>query len=157
MTIESIIAEMPSSHANAAYVDSNVILRYLTREPPEMAEAAQKVFSSAERGEVRLLVSTVTLAEVVWVLSSVYDLTRSAITAQLLALVTAQGLETDDQDQMTLALSLYRDKNIDFTDALLAAHSLFAGPPVVYSFDRHFDRIPGIRRRIPGRSSPQEE
>jgi predicted nucleic acid-binding protein len=69
----------------------------------------------------------------------------------MLAFVTAQGIGTDNEDEVILALSSFHEKNIDFADALLAAHCILAGPSAVYSFDRHFDRIPGIQRRIPGR------
>ena len=33
-----------------ALVDANVILRYLTRDPPAMAEAALKIFNEARNG-----------------------------------------------------------------------------------------------------------
>ena len=41
------------------------------------------------------------------------------------------------------------DKNIDFTDALLCARMLAAGETDISSFDRHFDRVAGIRRIDP--------
>ena len=35
-----------------AFIDANVILRYLTKDPPEMAEAALRTFTDAKKGEV---------------------------------------------------------------------------------------------------------
>ncbi len=157
MTIaEDIVANMTSLGSRAAYIDANIILRYLTGQPPEMAAETKKVLAAAERDEIQLLITTVTLAEVVWTLSSVYRLTRSEIAAELMAFVTADGLETENLHEVTLALSLYRTGNMDFADALLAARSLLVGPPVVYSFDRDFDRIPGVRRLIPGTGDASE-
>jgi predicted nucleic-acid-binding protein len=140
-----------------AYVDANVIIRHLTRDAPDMADQALALFASAERREIRLIVTIVTLAEVVWTLASFYKLERHDIAERLLLFVTADGIELQSQDEATLALSMYHDRNVNFEDALLAARSLLVGPPVVYSFDCHFDRIPGIQRRIPGQPTHQEE
>ncbi len=144
-----------SAASTVAYVDTNVILSLLLDDPPDMAEAAAACFAAAQRGDVSLVVTPTVMAEVVWVLGSVYKVSRHDITAQLLAFVAAQGLSVEHTDEVIAALSFYRDRNIDFTDALLAAHSLSAGPAVVYSFDHHFDRIPGLQRRIPGQPSPR--
>jgi predicted nucleic acid-binding protein len=135
-----------------AYVDANVIIRHLTRDVPDMADQALSLFASAERQEVRLIVTTVTLAEVVWTLASFYKLVRHNIAERLLLFVTADGVEMESQDEAILALSIYRDRNVSFEDALLAARALLFGPVTIYSFDRHFDRIPGIQRRIPGQT-----
>jgi predicted nucleic-acid-binding protein len=51
---------------------------------------------------------------------------------------------------MIEALSLYREKNIDFTDALLAQFALNQGTSLFFSFDNHFSRIPGIMKMKPG-------
>ena len=50
-----------------ALVDANVILRFITRSPREMAEAARNLFKQAEAGEIGLIILTITVAEVVWV------------------------------------------------------------------------------------------
>ena len=62
-----------------AFIDANVILRYLTKDPPEMAEAALKTFTNAENGKVFLLVTNLTVAEVVWVLESFYRYSKNQI------------------------------------------------------------------------------
>jgi len=52
------------------WVDANVVLRFLTRDPAEQAEKAAKLMAMAERGEVTLVLSTLTVAEIFWVLKS---------------------------------------------------------------------------------------
>ena len=54
------------------WLDANVILRFLTKDPPEMAERSARLMAQAERGEVSLYVSLLVLAEVIWVLMSFY-------------------------------------------------------------------------------------
>ena len=134
-----------------AFVDANVILRYLTKDPPDMAEASRKVFSAAQRGEICLVLIPLTVAEVVWVLESFYGYPKDRIAAAITQFLHSDGLEVMDLDILTQALSLYEEKNIDFADAFLAASALSRGPNVICSFDRHFDRIPEIIRLEPGK------
>jgi predicted nucleic-acid-binding protein len=127
-----------------AYVDANVVLRFITNDPPDMAQQASKLFMDAHEGRLVLVVSLITLAEIVWVLESHYGHTKIRISEILISFISAEGLEVAELDLIIAALDLYQSKNIDFADALLAAQALNKGPATVYSFDRHFDRIPGI-------------
>jgi predicted nucleic acid-binding protein len=61
------------------------------------------------------------------------------------------GLEVEDLDLLMEALTLYQGKNLDFADAFLAAVALRRGPQAIYSFDHHFNRVPGISRLEPGK------
>lgn len=133
-----------------AYVDANVILRYLTRDPPEMAEAALRTFTAAQRGKVRLLLAPITVAEVVWVLESFYGHPRAHVAQTLTQFLHADGLEIESLDLLIEALALYHEQNLDFADALVATVARRKGPPVVYSFDRDFDRVAGLTRLTPG-------
>ena len=57
------------------YVDTNIILRFITGSPADQASQVKRLFNAAERGEVSLVLDEIALAESVWVLSS---LTNSA-------------------------------------------------------------------------------
>ena len=46
-----------------AFIDADVILRYFTQDPPELAEAARKTFSAAQEGLVVLVLAPITVAE----------------------------------------------------------------------------------------------
>jgi len=127
-----------------AFIDANVILRYLTKDPPEMAEAALKTFTNAENGKVFLLVTNLTVAEVVWVLESFYGYSKNQIAETLTEFLLCEGLEVESLDFLIEALTLYQEKNLDFADAFLAVTALRKGTPTIYSFDRHFNRVDGI-------------
>ena len=157
MTTNAATITAIASGSDTAYLDTNVILSYLLGEPPATADAARMCLAAADRGDVCLLITPTTLAEVVWVLSSAYREPRHEIASQVLTFISAQGISSENQDEITQALSLYRDKKIDFADALLAARCLLSGLPVIYSFDRHFDRVPGLQRLVPGQPSPTED
>ena len=77
-------------------LDANVVLRFLRRAQPVMAAAADALFARAERDEVRLVLDSLILAEVVFGLQSFYKLGREAIADALLDLINSGGsVETD--------------------------------------------------------------
>jgi predicted nucleic acid-binding protein len=129
---------------NKSYIDSNVILRYLTQDPPGMAEKALKIFMDAKEGRLTLLITPLTVAEVVWVLESYYGHSKKQISEILTQFLLCDGLEVESLDLMIGSLNIYQDKNIDFADAVLASQALRVGPPSIYSFDKHLNPVPGI-------------
>lgn len=135
---------------NLAYVDANVILRFLTGDPPDMAEQAAHLFQAVEQGELRLIVDSIVLAETVWVLQSFYRYRPAEIAPVMREFLLQDGIEAEDKDVLLQALSLYESKNVDFADALVAARMRRQKVRDIFSFDEHFDRLPGVRRRVPG-------
>ena len=133
-----------------SYVDSNVILRFLTGDPPEMAAQARALFEAVEQDEVTLVLDEIVVAETVWVLQSFYGYPHHDIARVLQELLSHKGLEADDTPGLLAALHLFAEKNVDFADALVAVHMERRGMREIFSFDRHFDRLPGIIRRSPG-------
>lgn len=135
---------------SAVYVDANVILRFLTGDPPDLAAAARALFDAVEQGQVTLFIDEIVVAEVVWVLHSFYHHSPTEIGRVIQELLSHEGLEATDKAGVLAALSLFAEKNVDFADALVAVHMGQQGVQEIYSFDRHFDRLPGVKRRVPG-------
>ena len=131
-------------------LDADVILRFLRRDEPRMAAAADALFARAERGDVRLLLDSIILAEVVFVLQSFCKQGRAAIAEVLLDLVNNGGaIEADHPALLTEALERYRrHPQVDFADALLAALAVGNQVPVA-SFDRDLDRFGDVTRFEP--------
>jgi predicted nucleic acid-binding protein len=130
-------------------VDANVILRFLTDEPPHLAARAAALFDAVEQGTCAVLLEDVVVAEVVWTLASFYRMPKQEIAGILLKLLAAGGVKHDDKEALQVALVLFHEKNLDFADALLAARALRSGRAALYSFDRDFDRVPGLTRYEP--------
>ncbi|GET39474.1 PIN domain-containing protein [Microseira wollei] len=122
------------------WVDANVLLRFLTGEPPELAQRALRLMQQAERGEVILRLSPIVVAEVVWVLGSFYRYPRNQIAEVLLPLVIAEGVFLEESEQVVAAIDRMATANVDFIDAYLAEVARREGGSVV-SFDRDFRRL----------------
>lgn len=123
------------------WVDANVLLRFLTGEPKELAGKAASLMARAENGEVTLVVSPLVVAEAVWVLKSFYRHSLEDIAGVLVPLMRADGVEVEDRETLTQAIELARDKNVDFVDAALTLQAARHGEPVC-SFDGDFKRLP---------------
>lgn len=128
-----------------AIVDANILLRFLIDEPRHLADRVVAIFEAAERRHVALVVTALTLAEVVYVLESVYTWERRMIAERLLELVSASVLQIAERDTLAQALAWYRDiSSLHFADAYIAALAAAQGHGAVISFDRALRRVPDI-------------
>ena len=135
-----------------ALVEANVILRFITKDPPDMADAARNLFKQAEAGEISLIILAITVAEVVWVLESFYGYPKIQVAETFGAFLRCDGLQVEQANLIQEALSLYQGNNLDFADALMASSALRKGPLSIFSVDRHFNRVEGIERLEPRRN-----
>ena len=138
------------------YIDANVILRFLTGDPPDMATKVRLLFDAVEQGKLKLLIDEIVVAETVWVLKFFYGYRNGDIARTFGELLSNDGVEADDKPALLAALSLFAEKNIDFADALVAVHMWQKGMQEIFSFDRDFDRLSGITRLIPGEKLPEK-
>lgn len=130
--------------ASEVVVDANVILRFLTDEPRQLADRAAALLESAEKQRLTLLVAPLTVAEVVYVLGSVYRWERREIANQLLEFLTASSLVCLEPAIVLQALLWYRDvPGVHFADAYIAALSQARGARIL-TFDQGIQRVPGI-------------
>jgi predicted nucleic acid-binding protein len=133
------------------FVDTNIFLRYLTRDDPDKAQACFELFKRADANQVSLTATETVIAEVVYVLSSkrTYNLPRDQIRARLYPILTLQGLRLPQSRTVLRALDLYVAYEIDFEDALIVAHMERQAIRELYSYDRDFDQVPGVNRQEP--------
>jgi predicted nucleic-acid-binding protein len=122
-------------------VDTNVLVRLLTRDDADQVSAAEAFVS---RGA---WVSHLVLAETFWVLDSVYDLTRAQIATAVEMLLNHRELSLQDADVVTAALDHYRRRPaVEFSDCLVLEIARKAGHLPVATFDRHFAKLNDVRR-----------
>lgn len=133
------------------FLDTNIILRYLTKDDPTKAERCYKLFQQVQRKEIRLVTSEAVLAEVVYVLSSrsLYNQPRQNVRTLLLPIISLPALKIPHRRVFLRAFDLYATTAFDFEDALSVAHMERQKLTKIVSYDKDFDHIPGIERREP--------
>ncbi len=129
-----------------AFVDTNVLIRHLTGDPPELAARATRYLAGAHR----LLLPDLILAEVAYVLESFYETPRAQVAMTLRAVLAYPAIRVVDVDLLQRAVEVYEVHRLDFADAYLVASAERTGIGVIASFDRSIDRIPTVRREEPG-------
>ncbi|HET9560159.1 MAG TPA: type II toxin-antitoxin system VapC family toxin [Actinomycetota bacterium] len=125
----------------SAFIDTNVLIRHLTGDPPEQAARATRLLSPADQ----LLLPDLVVAEVVYVLESVYKVPRARVAELARAIVAFPAIEVADEPVLLRALEVYEVHRLDFADAYLVAEAETSGVNAVVSFDKSIERIPTVR------------
>ena len=125
-----------------AFVDTNVIVRHLTGDPPALAARASRCLAEADK----LLLPDLILAEVAYVLESYYEAPRGQAARALRAVLAFPPISVLDPELVQRAVEVYDIDRLDFADAYLVACAERSGVGVIASFDRSIDRIKTVRR-----------
>jgi predicted nucleic-acid-binding protein len=132
------------------FADTNLFLRFLTNDLPIQADKVEEVLHRAGKGEVKLVTTSMVIAEIVWTLESFYQIPKSEIQDKVLAILNTPGLDVDGADLLLQAAVMYAEKNVDFIDAFNAAWMMKQGVEIAYTFDqKHFNRFEGITAQLP--------
>lgn len=135
------------------FLDTSIVIRYLTRDSEQKAQSCHALFQRIKLGKETVKATGAVIAECVYVLSSSktkYHLPANEIRVRLTPLLTLRSLKLPDKRVYLRALELYSlFPTLDFADLINAAYMERDQIPEIYSYDRHFDRIPGIKRQEP--------
>ena len=122
-------------------VDTNVLVRLITRDQPKQAASAEGSVASGA------WVSLLALAETTWVLSAVYARRPEDIATAIDMLLAHQHLTLQDPDVVSAALAHFRRKpTLGFSDCLLLEVARKNGHLPLVTFDRDLSKLPGAER-----------
>ncbi|PIZ64600.1 hypothetical protein CO051_05610 [Candidatus Roizmanbacteria bacterium CG_4_9_14_0_2_um_filter_39_13] len=122
------------------YVDTNVFLRFLTKDIPIQADLAEKYLRRAQRGELCMSILQVTIVEILFHLERFYDSPRSEAAEKLVLLIEPEWIHIDDKKIVMEALYEYKRNTIDFVDILTWAMAKAQNVEIL-SFDKDFDKL----------------
>jgi predicted nucleic-acid-binding protein len=129
----------------SAFLDTNVLIRHLTGDPPAQARRATAFLERADE----LLLPDLIVAEVVYVLESFYELKPKRVTEVVRAVIAFTAVVVVDEALLLRALEVYEVERIDFAEAYLVASAEASGVKSIASFDRSIDRVTTIQRIEP--------
>jgi predicted nucleic acid-binding protein len=133
------------------FLDTNIFLRYLTKDDLEKSQACLAMLQRIQGGE-EATTSEVVLAEVAFVLSSPrqYGLSHADVSGRLRPVLLLHGLKVPNKRRILRALDLYATHpQLDFEDCLTVAQIEQQNIATLMSYDRGFDRVVGITRDEP--------
>lgn len=132
----------------SAFVDTNVLVRHLTGDPPDMAQRATRILAS----ERDLLLADLIVAETVYVLGSFYEAPRSQVAEAIRSLIAFNAVVCVDPAPLLRAVEIYETDRLDFAEADLVACAETTGVGRVASFDQAIDRVDTVERVEPPRA-----
>jgi predicted nucleic acid-binding protein len=131
------------------FVDTNVFLRYLTKDDLSKYERCRAMFKRALEGEIAISTSGMVIAELIWTLVSYYKVPKADVIEKVSVILGTENLFVPDKDVLVDALVLYARRNIDFIDAYNAVLMKYRGLREIYSYDEDFETIEDIERKKP--------
>ncbi len=112
-------------------IDTNVILRFILNDNNEMAKCAAEVIASGAYTKPEVI------AEVVYVLKSVYSTPKDKIASIVCGL--SDIIQIENSDCVIYAINLFSNVSLDFVDCLLIAYHKINGENI-FSFDKKLNK-----------------
>jgi predicted nucleic-acid-binding protein len=117
-------------------LDTNVIVRYLTRDDPHQTHRATRYIERECTPETPCFVNDIVLCELFWVLSRAYRIDRRKIHHMMETLLTSLEFAFADKLLVWSAQHAYAEGH-DFADALIAAINRKHGCAATATFDEN--------------------
>jgi predicted nucleic acid-binding protein len=127
-------------------LDTNVLIRHFTGDPPDQARRATAYLQGSSAGEF-LLLDLIT-AEMVFVLQRRYLQPRDTIAGMLRSTLALPAVRCENEALLHRAIELY-EAGAGWADAYLVATAEHRGKLDIASFDRGIPRVPDSRRVEP--------
>lgn len=132
---------------NLSVVDTNILVRFLVDDVPDQVDRVQHLFEDS--ASCSLFIPDLVLAEVVYVLESVYKFERRNIVEKLSVLIRFDRFVLD-KELLKTALGLYgMESSVSFVDAYLAALVSLRRNSEVITFDKKLMKVVGKKSREP--------
>lgn len=121
-------------------IDTNVLVRVFIDDAEAMAQCEQARKLMKTYSEV--WVSKIVLVETVWVLESVYRLSKEQVIILLEKLVQHPRIHLENAEQVNSALTVFSAIHADFADCLILSDALHR-QLMLHTFDRKLARLHG--------------
>jgi predicted nucleic acid-binding protein len=127
---------------STVFVDSNVFLRFFTRDDESQAKKADELFRKAAGGKIQLVTGPPVLFDLAWKLRRAYHLDREEVLDVLSAVAAHAGLWLSDAPLVLEAISLARRTGAEFADAYISVAARYVGTQAVATFNqKDFSRL----------------
>jgi predicted nucleic-acid-binding protein len=131
------------------FLDTNILLRFFTKDDPTKAEQAKALLQRVEAGAEKVVTSPLVIFETIFTLQHTYQVPRPQIRELIQSILSLSGLQLPKKELYYQALQTYTTTPLSFADSYNAAYMEDLGTSLIYSWDDDFDKLPGITRIEP--------
>ena len=126
-------------------IDTNVLLRLLTRDDAAQAGKAQRAIEAAQAAGDSVLVNDIVLAETIWTLASRYAIDKPDLLRALRGLLDTATFAFESRSVLVEAVERYTTCAADFADCLITAKNAALNAQPTLTFDRAMRGLPAVR------------
>jgi len=122
-------------------IDTNILVRFLIGDDKQQAKKVYNIFKKAESEKDELFVPLLVVLELIWVLESVYEISRADILESIREFLLLPILRFEHKSvlqQFTLSAQANR---YDLADLLIAHSSKMQGCETVLTFDKKVSKF----------------
>jgi len=127
-------------------IDTNIILRFLLGDHPELSPKATAFMSKIADGTIKAEILDVVTAECVYVMEKFYQIPREKISEKLSKIFNFSGIVNLNRSEMLQGLLNFETSNVDIVDCVLAAMS--SSSRVVISFDKDMLKLKAVTESL---------
>jgi predicted nucleic acid-binding protein len=132
------------------FLNTNVLLRYLTQDDPALSPRATALLTRIENHELTVRTTATVVFETVYTLQRFYRVPRHVIRETLLPILRLRSVRLRGKRRYRRTFDLYVNlPRLSFADCYHAAYMESQGLTDLISFDRDMDRVRAITRYEP--------
>jgi predicted nucleic-acid-binding protein len=117
-------------------IDTNILIRFLVGDDELQAKKVYSIFKKTESEKKELFVPLLVVLEMIWVLESVYDISRTEILDSISDLLLMPIFKFDQQSALQQLVHSAQGNKYDLPDLLIAHSSEVNGCEAVITFDK---------------------
>jgi predicted nucleic-acid-binding protein len=123
-------------------LDTNTLVRLVIGDDPQQARRVLAAMRKAEHDNTKFCVTNLVVMELIWVLESIYRLSREAILNGFDALRDMKAIAFESPDLVQSFVTQGRESRMDLSDLLIGLQARAIGCETVLTFDRKAARSP---------------
>ena len=120
--------------------DTNTIIRCLIKDDLNQYLTVEAFFTQVLTGAKKALILEGVLIECIYILTKIYKVPMEEAAARLADLLLYKGIQNQDREELTAALNLFAEKNLDIVDCILCAKAR-KNAAIIFTFDEGLKKI----------------
>jgi predicted nucleic-acid-binding protein len=117
-------------------IDTNILIRFLTGDDKPQAKKVYRLLKNAESEKSVMFVPLLVVLEMIWVLESVYEISRKEVLESISDLLLMPVLKFDQQPAIQHFIHSAQKNKYDLSDLLIAHAAKTNGCESVITFDK---------------------
>ena len=117
-------------------LDTNILVRFLTGDDKQQAKTVYNLFKKAESAKQELFIPLTVVLELLWVLESVYNISRNEILDSISEMLLMPILKFEGLPALQQFILSAQESKYDLSDLLIAHNAKNSGCEKILTFDK---------------------